>query len=140
MLTCTSKLYTKNFIFCIFGTKKISTQVFQFLDKELENEKLNKKLISVLGAINTDPMEYNHPEKFKKLEEKVWEIKIHQLRIACVWDPKPKNLVGIYGFYKKKDKWDEKNLIKMRNQKEKYFSIRKIPIGDTNEWYSKISE
>ncbi len=82
-------------------------------------------MVAVLKAINTKPLTYSHDEKFKRLERRVWEIKIGQIRLACVWDPKPINLVAIYGFNKKTDRWPKQHLENMRQQRDLYFRVRK---------------
>ncbi len=124
MLTITYELYKDSFSFLVFGNNKYKTQVYKFLDTVLKNELIKKKLIAVFAAINTNPRGYVHPQKFKHLEDDVWEIKIKRLRIACIWDEKPDNLVGIYAFDKKTNKWPKRNLKNMRNQKKKYFDIK----------------
>lgn len=76
----------KTFSFVVYGSpgdpdKNISeykTPIFDFLDKALDDKKMQKKLFSVLEAINSNPMQYCHEEKFKYLEDKVWEIKCKQ--------------------------------------------------------------
>ena len=118
----------RNFSFVMYGSPgdsnenipEYKTQILQFLDTVLEDEKIQKKLLSVLEAINSNPMQYCHEEKFKPLEDKVWEIKCKQLRIACIWNPKPKKLVAIYGFMKKTQKWPKKELNNMRLQRDAY--------------------
>ena len=123
----------KNFSFVLYGTPgdqdedipEYKTQILEFLDVVLEDEKEQKKVLSILEAINSNPMQYCHNEKFKPLEGKVWEIKSKQLRIACIWYPKPKKLVAIYGFMKKTDKWPKKHLDNMRTQYDAYLKEMK---------------
>ncbi|ORC35745.1 hypothetical protein B4O97_08900 [Marispirochaeta aestuarii] len=124
MLTCTEEIYKDNFGFRVFGKENATTQVYEFMDREFGNEKYRKKLISVLNAINSNPMFYSHPEKFKPVEDDVWEIKIKPYRIACIWDSKPYNLVAVYGFKKDKRKWPKKDLENMRRQKTLYCNSR----------------
>jgi len=139
MLTCTTELYKRNFVFRLFGTEEAKTQVYKFIDDHLD-ERANRKLIAVLNAINTDPLRYSHDEKFKHLEGDVWEIKVKPLRIACIWDPKPIRLIGVYAMIKKTWKWSKQDLQNMRNQMAAYLSKRKLPIeGRRNEGPSRIS-
>lgn len=127
MLTCTTKIYKKNYEFRTFGTESRKTQVFRFLDKVLEDKKIQGKLTSILDAINNDPRFYSHDQKFKHLEGSVWEIKIKSIRIACIWDPNPKYLIAIYGCKKKRPDWSKQDLVNMRNQHANYLSLRKQP-------------
>ena len=130
MLTCTEELYRKNFGFRVFGTDKEPRQVSKYIDKTFRSKKKTDQLVAVLNAINTDPLNFSHREKFKRLEPGVWEIKIKQIRLACVWDPKPLNLVAIYGFDKKADKWPDRHLKNMRRQKDLYFQARQKRIEE----------
>ncbi len=125
MLNCTEILYSENFNFLVFGTETMPTQVRKYLDRLLERNLNQKKLTSILKAISSNPLMYSHRQKFKHLEGDVWEIKIKQIRIACVWDKKPINLIAIYGFNKKRDDWSPKDLNNMRTQRLKYYSITK---------------
>lgn len=130
LTTVRTKIYSDKFAFYVFGSDKLKTKVYDFFRDRFEinkskkgneiREKLANKLTGVLQAINTNPLIYQHQEKFKRIEGEVWEVKIHAVRIACVWDKKPDSLVAIYAFDKKSDKWKKKDLIKMRNEKAKY--------------------
>lgn len=131
MLTCTQELYRGNFGFRVFGTDASPRQVSEFVLATFGNQRSLDKLTAVLRAIETNPLVYSHPEKFKPLEAGVWEIKIGQIRIACVWDPKPINLVAVYGVHKKTDRWPERHLTNMRRQRELYFNTRNSRIGGT---------
>lgn len=134
MLTSTEEIYKKNYRFRVYGTETLNTQVRNFLDSILVDKKIMRKLIAVLNAINTDPLLYSHEEKFKHLEKDVWEIKINSIRIACLWDKKPHNLIAFYGFKKKRQKWSTNNLDAMRSEKLKYKrSVVKRIEGETNE-------
>jgi len=140
MLTVTTELRRYTFWFRVYGTNQNKTSVYKFLDELLEDEATQKKLDSILRAISTNPMGYSHETKFKHLEEDVWEIKIHQVRIACLWDKKPDNLIAIYGFIKKKDKWPKKEIVKMRNEKATYLAARVIRVeGDKDGGIRQIS-
>lgn len=125
MLNCAEVFYSKNFNFLVFGTNTMPTQVRKYLDKVLKKDINQKKLTSILAAINSNPLMYSHDQKFKHLEADVWEIKIKQIRIACVWDKKPNNLVAIYGFNKKRNDWPPGDLDNMRTQRLKYYGITK---------------
>ena len=124
MLTFTTELYKDVFSFCLFGTSRYKTQVYKYLDNRLTDKLISKKIISILNAINSDPIRYVHPQKFKHLEDDVWEIKIKSLRIACIWDTKPHSLIAIYAFDKKQNRWPKQELINMRKQKSKYYDIK----------------
>lgn len=125
-----TELWKKDFAFVVYGCdenlkekiKNYKTLIYDFLDKQFEDSKQRKKVFAVLNAINSDPLNYCNEEKFKPLEGKVWEIKCHQLRIACIWCPKPKKLVAIYGIIKKTQKWPKKEMQNMRNQRDKYLN------------------
>jgi hypothetical protein len=139
MLTYTTELYNKTFVFSVFGTPDFQTEVHKYLDEKLLDEKLSKKLIAILNAINTNPLLYSHEQKFKHLEDDVWEIKIKSLRIACVWDKKPELLIAIYAFNKKYDRWRSQDLKNMRNQKSKYFDTKvKVITGGYHGRINKI--
>jgi hypothetical protein len=127
MLTCTFEIYRERFSFRVFGTAKARTQVFRFLSSYLDG-RTNKKLVSVLNAINTDPLMYSHEQKFKHLEGDVWEIKIKSLRIACTWDPKPRNLIAVYAMIKDRPKWSKQDIENMRKQLASYLSKRRLPL------------
>ena len=117
MLTCTEEIYKGNFGFRVFGTARQPHQVSEYMAKTFKNERNLDKLVAVLQAINTRPLTYSHYEKFKRLERGVWEIKIKQIRLACVWDPKPLHLIAVYGFNKKTDRWPRQHLENMRKQR-----------------------
>ncbi len=131
MLTCTAEIYKGNFGFRVFGTDLRPRQVSDYVNKTFENPRALDKLIAVLRAIDTRPLTYSHGEKFKRLEKGVWEIKIGQIRLACVWDPKPLNLIAVYGFNKKTDKWPKQHMKNIRLQSNLYFQARRQSIeGD----------
>ena len=124
MLTCTEEIFRENFGFRIFGKEDLRTQVYKFFDNEFGDAKIRRKLVSVLNAINSNPKMFSHAEKFKHLEDNVWEIKINQYRIACIWDAKPYNLIAIYAFKKNEVKWPKRHLDNMRKQKALYRDMR----------------
>lgn len=124
MLTCTTEIRKYSFWLRVYGTKDNKTSVYRFLDDLLEDDSVQKKLDSVLRAINSNPLKYSHEQKFKHLEDNVWEIKIYQIRIACIWDTKPHNLIAIYGFIKKQNKWSKHDLNNMRREKNAYLALR----------------
>ena len=138
MLTCSVEIYKGNFGFRVFGTDVSPRQVSEFVEQTFTNERILDKLIGVLRAVDTSPLTYSHAEKFKRLEAGVWEIKIGQIRLACLWDPKPLSLVAIYGFRKKSDKWPERHLENMRRQRDMYMKIRKGRIGE--DYYARVGE
>ncbi len=125
MLTCAEEIYKGNFGFRVFGTDHQPHQVSEYMIGTFQNDRSLDKLVSVLRAIDTKPLTYSHNQKFKRLERGVWEIKIGQIRLACVWDPKPINLVAVYGFNKKTDRWPSQHLENMRKQRDLYFRDRK---------------
>ncbi len=135
MLTCTEEIYKGIFGFRVFGTDFQPRQVSEYVTKAFKNERNLVKLVAVLKAINTKPLTYSHDEKFKRLERRVWEIKIGQIRLACVWDPKPINLIAVYGFNKKTDRWPRRHLKNMRQQRDLYFRVRKQSIE--GEYYGR---
>ena len=124
MLTCTEEIYKGNFGFRVFGTDLQTRQVSDYVIKTFGNQRNLDKLLAVLSAIDTEPLTYSHREKFKRLEKGVWEIKIGQIRVACVWDPKPLNLIAVYGFNKKADRWPKRHLENMRQQRDLYFQAK----------------
>jgi hypothetical protein len=138
MLTCTEEYFSGKFSFRIFGTDSLKTQVRNYLDEVLD-ESFHKKLLTTLKAIDTDPLVFSHDEKFKRVEDGVWEIKIHTLRIACVWDPKPKYLIAIYSFTKKTQKWPSRHLENMRNERDQYLGIRRRHV-EGDEYGRRIKE
>ncbi len=129
MLTCTEEIFRGAYGFRVFGTESRSRQVSEYMERAFRGEKKLDKLVGVLAAIDTNPLMYSHEEKFKRLEKGVWEIKIGQIRLACVWDPKPINLVAIYGFDKKQDRWPERHLENMRGQRDLYIQTAQKRIG-----------
>jgi hypothetical protein len=135
MLTCTEEIYKGSFGFRAFGTDRQPRQVSEYMIKTFESQRNLDKLTAVLRAIDTRPLTYSHPQKFKRLEKGVWEIKIGQIRLACVWDPKPINLIAIYGFNKKVDRWPRQHLVNMRQQKDLYFEQREKSIE--GEYYGR---
>lgn len=96
----------KNFDFYIYGSQSHQTEIFEFFDNTICTKDM-KKIISILDAINTKPMKYRHPQKFKPLEGKLWEIKSYQIRIACFWISMMSRpvLIGVYAIIKKSDRW-----------------------------------
>jgi len=98
----------KNFWFVIDEGEEHKTEIYRFIDGLTLDEW--KKIVRVLDAINTNPMTYTHPEKFKPLEGKIWEIKQHEIRIACYWQIRGELLVGIYGLRKKVNKWPKNEM------------------------------
>ncbi|MDH5560972.1 MAG: hypothetical protein OEY59_08995 [Deltaproteobacteria bacterium] len=118
-----------NYSFWVFGKECFDTQVSKYLENILQgNRDLQHKLLHTLKAIDSNPKMYTHDQKFKLLEKNTFEIKIHQLRIACIWDPKPQNLVAIYAFSKKQTAWSKINLEAMRREKGKYFNSKRIKL------------
>ena len=105
MLTCTEEIYKGSYGFRVFGIDAVPRQVSSYVVAAFRTRTALDKLVAVLRAIDTNPLMYSHPEKFKRLERGIWEIKIGQNRLARVWDPKPTNLVALYGFNKKSDRW-----------------------------------
>lgn len=141
MLTFTTTIYNKNFIFELFGSSEKKTQMYIFFDDEFDDEKLYDKLIAVLDAINSNPLLYSHDEKFKLLTDDIWEIKINQLRIGCLWDKKPLKLIALYAFYKKRDKWPPQNITNVKSEKIKYLSLKtKTLEGDIDGRNRKIQK
>lgn len=139
MLTSTEEIYKGNFGFRVFGTDLQPHQVSEYVKRTFKNEKTLVKLVAILKAIDTKPLTYYHPEKFKRLEKGVCEIKIGQIRLACVWDPKPINLIAIYGFNKKADRWPKQHLENMRRQRDLYLKHRRQNIkGDYYDRTGKI--
>jgi hypothetical protein len=129
MLTCTEEIYRGGFGFRVFGTDVSPRQASEFVVATCRNQRSLDKLTAVLRAIDTAPLTYSHPEKFKRLEAGVWEIEIGRIRIACIWDPRPLNLIAVYGFQKKSDRWPERHLLNMRRQRDLYLSTRRHTIG-----------
>lgn len=122
MLKCTEELYDNGVRFLIFANTERETQIYRFWYGLPERRRYFKKLISTFNNIASNPMTWSHSEKFKRLknEDNVWEIKFHQIRLACIWDPKPSTLVIFYGFKKKQNSWTRKNIEQMRAQLAKY--------------------
>lgn len=121
MLTYRHRLYKgKKFNFFIYGTSLAQTTVSKYIEKTFSSEKESKKLVNVLKAIDTDPQRYSNDEKFKRLEDDVWEIKISAIRIACIWERNKTELTAIYGFNKKTQEWSAGDLNKMRREKVQY--------------------
>lgn len=104
----------------MYGTDDYKTKAYDFL-KEVER-KIEKRLEVMIRQIDSSPLTYSHEHNFKLLENKVWEMKFvsQQIRLACVWDPKPQNLVIFYGCKKKTQKWPLRELENMRNELNKY--------------------
>jgi hypothetical protein len=120
MLTVAEKVHEGAFALWIYGTERRKTQVYQFLEDH--QERIQKRLEVVIRQIDSAPMTYSHEYNFKLLEDKVWELKFVSLsiRLACIWDPRPKNLIVFYGFEKKSQKWPKVHLENMRTQMAKY--------------------
>jgi hypothetical protein len=89
---------------------------------EDHQERIQNRLEVFIRQIDSAPMTYSHEYNFKLLEDKVWEIKFvsQSIRLACIWDSRPKNLVVFYGFEKKSQKWPKVHLENMRTQMAKY--------------------
>ncbi|MEI8025682.1 MAG: hypothetical protein WCI18_04960 [Pseudomonadota bacterium] len=93
--------------------------MYQFLLEHLEI--IQKRLEVVIRQMDSAPISYSHEHNFKLLEDKVWEFKFvsQRIRLASIWDPKPKHLVIFYGFekksQKKSQKWPKVHLEKFAN-------------------------
>jgi phage-related protein len=128
-----------NYSFQVYGTAEKQTGIYKYLDRILMDERMTKKLDAVLRAIDSNPMNFSHEQKFKHLEKEVWEIKIGQVRVACIWDKKPDMLVAIYGFQKKTQKWPKKELNNMHNEKNAYYESKaKFLSGGKNGRLGKV--
>jgi len=121
MLTIAEKLFEGRFTLWIYGNDSNRTQVHDFLMRV--ETKIEKRLETIIRQIDSAPLTYSHEDNFKLLENKVWELKFvsQGVRLACIWDPKPKHLVIIYGFEKKSQRWPRKHVENMRTQLTKYF-------------------
>jgi len=115
ILTIAEKAHEGSFTLWIYGTESYKTQVYQFLLEHLEI--IQKRLEVVIRQIDSAPISYSHEHNFKLLEDKVWEFKFvsQRIRLASIWDPKPKHLVVFYGFEKKSQKWPKVPLEKFAN-------------------------
>jgi len=81
-------------------------------------------MISVLNLINTNPGNYRHREKFKKLEDKLLEIKAtSQVRIACYWQVGAKVLIGVHAIRKKEDDWRPSDVLKAKARQRECQSL-----------------
>ena len=120
MLTIAEKVHEGSFTLWIYGTESYKTQVYQFLLEHLEI--IQKRLEVVIRQIDSAPISYSHEHNFKLLEDKVWKFKFvsQRIRLASIWDPKPKHLVVFYGFEKKSQKWPKVHLENMRTQLARY--------------------
>lgn len=133
MLTFLTSIYEGRFSLFLYGTEKHQTKVYEFVE-EVE-KKIEKRLEVVIRQIDSSPLTYSHEHNFKLLENKVWEMKFvsQQIRLACIWDPKPQNLVIFYGFKKKTQKWPARELENMRSELKKYFEdkVKETKGGET---------
>ena len=111
-----------NICFLIWGSESARTQVYSFID-DMKDSELDK-LESLLMAIDTKPHVFQHEHKFKKLEGDIWEIKIHQIRIACYW--KGNDLIAFYGIRKKLPHGVRKIYSRQENNLPLYLQIWKI--------------
>lgn len=133
MLTANDPLWTgKNFEFYLFSKENGRSQIIDLIDEKI-TEILSKKLISVLKSIDNDPMMFSHEQKFKRLEDDVWEIKFQQWRLACIWDPKPVKLIGFYGYIKQRQDWSKTELENMRYQKQLYLSSKRQRLNSSSK-------
>lgn len=81
------------------------------------------KLASVMNLLDVKKGNVTNDQKFKKLDNykdaTFHEIKSHQIRIGCVWEP-GYNLMLLFGTTKKQDDWKKGDLEQLQNIYDKY--------------------
>lgn len=113
MTTEETVLYSESLIFSVVGSEDEKTEAYEFIKNDLTLDEW-KRILGTLGAINTELIRYNHREKFKRVEGKIYEIKQFQIRIACYWRD-GRTLVAFMAFRKKSDDWPKAKLQKARD-------------------------
>lgn len=103
--------------FFLWGDTDHATKVYKFFDQKLGNKDFIK-IIGILGYIDQTFPNCSHAKKFKHLVDDIWEIKLGQIRIACVWESTM--LIGVYGIIKKCDAWPDQELRNAQIQRKLY--------------------
>ena len=100
------------FIYCSENQNRVQ-DFFQSLKQKRSIE--YQKLVSLIDKSSENRiLLIKNPEKFKKIEDNLYEIKSHQVRIWCYMD-KDENIVLIDGYLKKSNKIPKNELKKAKS-------------------------
>lgn len=120
MLEITTIYRGKQFNVCALIVEK-HCLVQEFID---ELQELDQMKILVLLKYAGDYGPPRNLEKFKKLEDDIWEFKSFQVRLLCFFD-KNQLIILTHGFVKKSKKTPKSEIEKAKRLQKEYLSERK---------------
>lgn len=103
------------FVLWVDGTSQNCVyEFFQTLDIKKEQNMI-KAVVARIDIVYPDWAKVPNT-KCKPLENKLFELKGFQARIACFMQPGTRTIIGIYGITKKRDDWTRSDLEAVRRK------------------------